>query len=396
MESMEKTEKIYYEDAYLQEFTATVLSADADGRVVLDRTAFFPESGGQTCDRGVLVTEGGELLTVKDVQITGEVILHLVETPCPLHAGDRVTGRIDWAHRFDNMQNHSGEHIFSGLVHSLHGYNNVGFHLSETEMTMDFDGVLTEADLKEIEGKANEAVWKNVPVLQRFPGAEELETISYRSKKEVEGALRLIVIPDIDICACCAPHVRHTGEIGVIKLLSAQNYKGGTRVSVACGSRALAVFAEEHAFVTETALHFSTSADQLSGRIAGLEEEIFRLKGTVLSLNDRLIEERLAHLPGDREHICILEADLSAEQMRHTVNALMEKKGGYCGVFAGSEETGYRFVIGIREGDARIAIENLRPHGQVKGGGNAQMVQGSVTGVSEKTIREVWDSFTSI
>ncbi len=392
---VDPTEKIYYQDAYAAEFNGTVLSCD-DGWAVLDRTAFFPESGGQTCDRGILITAEGRELPVTDVQIDGEVIRHQVSDASALKPGDAVTGRIDWEHRFDNMQNHSGEHIVSGLVHGLHGYDNVGFHLSDTEMTLDFNGPLSAKEIREIESRANEAIWQNLEILQSFPSPEELELITYRSKKEVEGPLRLITIPGIDVCACCAPHVSRTWEIGVIKILNAQNYKGGTRLTVACGKRALDTFVWEHGFVTETARHFSTSADLLGDRIAGLEEEIFRLKGVILSLNDRLIAERIAHLPEEKEHICFVEADLSADQMRHTVNALTERKTGYCGVFAGTEETGYRFVIGIRAGDARVAIEKLRPHGQVKGGGNEQMVQGSVTGMSEKSILEVWDSFNAI
>ena len=221
------TEKLFYQDSHIAEFEAEVLSCTAAGagyEIELDRTAFFPEGGGQYADTGML---GG--VRVTDVQERDGRVLHM--TDGPLDAGMRVTGRIDWEERFMKMQQHSGEHIVSGLVHARFGYNNVGFHLGTEDCTMDFGGVLTDEQLMEIEREANRAVWKNLEIEALYPTEEELKKLQYRSKIEIEGQVRIIVIPGYDVCACCAPHVKRTGEIGLIKLNHMQHYKGGVRVT---------------------------------------------------------------------------------------------------------------------------------------------------------------------
>ena len=233
------TEKLFYENSHLAEFDAAVTECRQNGEcfeVELDRTAFFPEGGGQYADTGTL---GG--VPVLDVQERGGHILHMTEESFEI--GTLVKGKIDWSERFMKMQQHTGEHIVSGIVHGRFGYNNVGFHLGSEDCTMDFDGEISREELAEIELEANRAVWKNLEVQTLYPSKEELAHIEYRSKIEIEGQVRIIVIPGYDTCACCAPHVERTGEIGVIKLVNMQRYKGGVRVTMLCGIRALADYA---------------------------------------------------------------------------------------------------------------------------------------------------------
>ena len=229
------TERLYYDDPDLLEFTATVLSCEAAGdgwAVVLDRTAFFPEGGGQGADHG---TAGQARVT--DTREHAGVITHITDSP--LAVGSTVSCAVDAVRRLDMMQQHSGEHIFSGLVCHTYGCSNVGFHIGSDAVTMDFDHLLTEAEARDIERRANEAVWADLPVRAWVPSAEELARTEYRSKKAIEGDVRLVQIPGIDTCACCGTHVQHTGRIGQIKLLGVQKYKKGVRISILCGRRAL-------------------------------------------------------------------------------------------------------------------------------------------------------------
>ena len=208
------TTRLFDQDAYLGEFEATVERSVCEGgmyRVLLDQTAFFPEGGGQPADEGTL-----DGIFVTDVQEIDGEIWHTVEAP--LEPGKTVVGKLDFEKRFSNMQNHCGEHIVSG-------FNNVGFHMGSDVITVDFDGVLTEEQLYDVEQEANEAVLRNVPVTISYPSKEELETMDYRSKKEIEGQVRIVTIEGYDSCACCGTHVAKTGEIRLIKILSAQKYK---------------------------------------------------------------------------------------------------------------------------------------------------------------------------
>ena len=233
-----RTEKLFYNDSHLSKFTAMVLECEPYEKkegcyaVELDRTAFFPEGGGQYADTGKLKDA-----KVSDVREKNGRILHITDQP--FEAGEIVEGKIDWETRFMKMQQHTGEHIVSGIVHARYGFNNVGFHLGTEDCTMDFDGEISKEALQEIELEANRAVWKNLTIEVSYPSKEELEELDYRSKIEIEGQVRIVSVPGYDICACCAPHVERTGEIGMIKLVNMQRYKGGVRVTMLCGSRAL-------------------------------------------------------------------------------------------------------------------------------------------------------------
>ena len=244
----------------------------------LDRTAFFPEGGGQYADTGTL-----DEMQVCDVQEKDGRIFHIMEDkseqiPEYFTVGRSVSGRINWEERFMKMQQHTGEHIVSGLVHARFGYNNVGFHLGSEDCTMDFNGIITKEELQEIEREANRAVWKNLPVEVLYPSEEELASMEYRSKIEIEGQVRIVVIPGYDVCACCAPHVKYTGEVGVIKLTNVQRYKGGVRVTMLCGVRALLDYEEKQREVQSVSAMLCARENEIAEAVEHLRKECGDLK----------------------------------------------------------------------------------------------------------------------
>lgn len=382
------TKKLYDLDAYRTSFSAAVVSCVQKGNffeVVLDETLFFPKEGGQTADKGVLGKSN-----VTDVQIKEDVITHTVEKAFAV--GDIVEGKIDWQHRFFNMQQHSGEHIFSGLVFERYGYNNVGFHLSEQIVTMDFDGVLTKAQAEELEWQVNEAITANIEVKSAYPTKEELEGLKYRSKTEVKGAVRIVEIPGYDICACCAPHVRHTGEIGMFKIQSMQNYKGGVRISFLCGFRALMEYRRKAEIITELTGVFTTADDRLVENADKLKGQLKQLKGQLAAVKQELMDNKIERIPHEQKNVIIFERELEASGMRTAVNKLTDKHEGLCGIFVGSDENGYSFIIGSRNVDCRQVMNLLKEKFNARGGGGPLMVQGSLSGPDAKLIENLISS----
>ena len=396
---MGKTVELYYESAYITEFDAKVLECrereDGKFEAVLDKTAFFPEQGGQTPDFGVLITEDNEEFTVfytgigKASDGAGDEIYHVIDKS--IEAGAYVHGRIDWEHRFSNMQQHTGEHIFSGIVNSKFGYDNVSFHLSDTEVTMDYNGALSTEDIKEIEKSVNEAIWKNIRVVASFPSEDELKYIPYRSKKELSGAIRIVNIEGYDSCACCAPHVERTGEIGFLKVVSVRNYKGGVRVNILCGKRALEFLTLGHEILSGLAADFTTSFDKVSSSVSRLKDENAALKAELYAEREKLLKYELSEIDKDLKNVFLFKsADTDMNIMRKTVNMLAEEHAGFCGMFAGNDSEGYRYIIasGKDGGDARTVAQLLREKFGAKGGGSNLMVQGSIAGVSLDDISE--------
>lgn len=376
------TEKLFYQDGYRKEFKATVLSCEQAGdkyKVVLDATAFFPEGGGQYGDIGWL-----DEAEVVDTREKGGVIYHTVTSP--LKEGTVVTGRLNWRVRFDRMQQHTGEHIISGLVHSRFGYDNVGFHLGEDYCTMDFNGPITKEELKEIEQEANRGVFANLKVGITYPSKEELAVMEYRSKIEIEGQVRIITVPGYDVCACCAPHLSSTGEIGLIKLVHMMNYKGGERITMVCGLRALADYDIKDENTKAISSLLSAKEYEVADAVAHLKDEAASLKGRVASLNQKLLEYRAAEIPVKEDVVAVFDSGLSGSAPRDLMNLLLNKGAKVCAVFAGSEEDGFRYVIGSREEDVRPLCKRLNEAFGGRGGGKPEMVQGSLCG-NEKEIR---------
>lgn len=412
----EMTEKLFYEDSHMRTFTAAVLecgpvgdgapeasakTADAregerdpetSGRtgeipegkryqIVLDRTAFFPEGGGQYADTGQLQADS-EVVRVLDVQEHDGKIFHITDRPVP--AGSTVSGQIDWAERIMKMQQHTGEHIVSGLVHARFGYDNVGFHLGSTDCTMDFNGEITREELHEIELRANEAAAANLEIQVSYPSGEELAGLEYRSKIEIEGQVRIVTIPGFDVCACCAPHVKKTGEIGVIKLTHVQRYKGGVRVTMLCGSRALADYDRKSASVRQISASLCAKEDEVAEAVEHLKEECARLKARLAEQQKEMLRLRARESDGEEGAVCLFESGLEGEGPRLLMNLVMERGHELCAVFCGNDVEGYRYVIGSVSLDLRKLVKELNAAFSGRGGGKPEMVQGSLKGTESE------------
>ena len=385
------TEKLFYEDSYIKEFQARVLSCrERNGgyQAVLTRTAFFPEGGGQSADTGFLYTKEGEEIRVTDVHEKDGVVYHHISQP--VQEGTEVRGKLDFQERFSKMQQHTGEHILSGLVNRHFGYRNVGFHLGTQEVTMDYNGVLTEEDLRQIEYEANEAVAENIPVKVLYPSKEELKNITYRSKIEIEGQIRIVQIPGYDSCACCAPHVKETGSVGLIKIVGAVHYKGGMRVSILCGFRALEDYRMKERNVAEISNLLSAKQEDTAQAVEHLGQELNRQKEKNKALQERYVAlclENIRKNADPEENIFLFEEELDPGARRDFVNKAMEMTQGLAGVFVGADDSGYQYVLGSRRPDIQETGKKLNARFQGKGGGRPPMIQGSLKG-NEQEIRE--------
>lgn len=378
------TQKLYDTLPYATEFRATVLSCeptDSGFAVVLDQTLFFPEEGGQCCDVGTL---GGA--AVRHVSIDGGVITHI----CAYPLADEVTGTIDFSRRFRNMQNHSAEHIVSGIVNRRFSYQNVGFHLGADVVTMDYDGFLNEEQLSTIEAEANRIVWKNLPILADYPSREVLETLEYRSKKPIDGAVRIVTIPDCDVCACCAPHVAHTGEIGMIKLLYAERYKGGCRVYLLAGSDAVRDYSEKSAVLYRLGAALSVPPIKVPEALERLLAENDALRVENSKRTHALCAAIVSALPTDRSLWCRIFS--SDEFPPHALKALAETAQARCRVAALFCEVGdevptssgnsstrrYQFLLYSSDSHLNEVFSEFKSAFAVKGGGRSPCYQGTV------------------
>ena len=379
------TVRLYNQDSFLLDFDAAVTGCEEkDGRylITLDRTAFFPEGGGQGADHGTL---GG--VNIVDVhEVSGEVV-H--DADGPLEIGQTVEGHVDKVRRLDMMQQHSGEHIFSGLVCQLFGYDNVGFHIGSEAVTMDFSGPLTQEDIDRVEQLANEIIWKNVPVNTLLPDREELETMHYRSKKALDGEVRIVQIPGADICACCGTHVKQTGSIGQIKVIGWQKYKAGVRVSILCGRRALA---EENILmrqVRESSVTLSCKQHETAEAVARLlaERDQLRYKNEQLGL--RVFDMLAAQEEGQDMRVVACDV-LAPGAVRKAAGRLCA--GARMGLVLAPREEGWNFALSSQTEDVRPATKALCAAFGGKGGGPKDMTQGVLSGGTEEEIRAAFSA----
>ncbi len=371
------TEKLYDLDSSVTEFECEVIELYIKENrlaVELDRTAFFPEGGGQTSDRGFL----GEAY-VENVEICDGHILHFVENSeenvQKFQKGVVLHGKVDEIKRFSDMQQHSGEHILSGIVHNRFGYNNVGFHLSESGVTVDFDGNFTENDLCKVEDLVNEVIWKNLEIRVSYPNEEALKTLTYRSKKEIDGPLRIVEIPGVDVCACCAPHVKRTGEIGQFRILSAEKHRDGTRLSILCGARALRDSREKLAQNTAVSRLLSCRQTETAQFVQKMKTEKEALSFRLVGLQRRLLAQQAADAAPQKRFVEFLDADM--ETLRFFGDLLADKAGEFAAVF--SEDSPRRFVVFSKTGyDVNAVCALLRTELGAKGGGRNGAAQGAV------------------
>jgi len=374
------TEKLYYSDPFLREFTATVLSCEQDKNgwtVTLDRTAFYPEGGGQPTDFGTL----GDA-QVTDVREKEGVILHKCHKALPV--GDTVTGTIDWARRFDHMQQHSGEHIVSGIICARYGCDNVGFHLGKDLVTIDFNHDIDPADLPAIEAQANGFIWGDTPIDIRFLEGEALQQAEYRSKKFIPGVVRLVAFPGADCCACCGTHVLRAGQVGLIKLLSCQKFREGVRLELLCGKRAFDYLSgvwEQNLAVSRA---LSAKPIQTAAAVERLQGELEGVKSRCAALETADFARKAAEYAGKGD-VLLLEGTMSADSVRRLCDAVLDTCGGRCAVFAG-EEGSFKYAVGLRGGDLRPLVKELNAALNGRGGGKPDFAQGSVS-ASEADIR---------
>lgn len=444
------TIKLYDKDAYASDFDGKVLSCrriqdperiralkkkaleaesapgllsetDVFYEVVLDQTLFFPEAGGQTCDSGVLMVGFSLILPVLDVQIherfssvrqnteessdnssnngrTYEAeICHVLTQK--LDVGTMVHGIINFDHRFSNMQNHSGEHIFSGLVHKHYGDENVGFHLSDNEVTMDYNGKLTAEQIEKLEIEANDWIRQNVRIDCRYPDPEELEKMDYRSKKELSGPVRIVTIPGCDVCACCAPHVRSTAEIGILKVISFMNYKGGVRLSILCGERAEADYRARQKELDRISRLLKVPALECAERVEKLSEEKTALLAALNEAESRLLENEIKRIPSSEKNPLLFTKIQAPNLVRRSVNLMTSSHSGISAIFfpkdgpAEDENTAsdYSYIIGsgADQKDLRDLQKKLNQAFQARGGGKPIMIQGSLK-ASTRELRDFW------
>lgn len=366
-----QTGRLFYEDSAIRTFSALVIGCEkcADGyAVTLDRTAFFPGGGGQACDTGTLDGIPVTKVTEQDGQI-----LHIC--PSPLEPWKTVQGVLNWDIRLDQMQQHSGEHIVSGIIHRVYGYHNVGFHVGADAVTIDFDGVLPLNALEQIEEAANRAIWENLPVSCTYPEETELKTISYRSKKALAWPVRIVRIGEVDCCACCGVHVKYTGQIGLIKLLSCTKFHQGVRIEMLCGRRALALLNRAFSQNRQVSQAFSAKILETGAAAEKMNEALSAEKFRASALEKRLFAITARDCAG-KGNVARFEPGLTPGGVRALAEEISLTCGGTAAVFSGSDESGYSLCVA--QGDAAGVFAVLRQKLGVRGGGNHGFFQGSV------------------
>ena len=367
-----ETTKLYYEDPFLQGFTAAVTSCE-EGKsgylVTLDRTAFYPEGGGQPYDTGVL----GEA-KVLEVHDKNGVITHLCNKP--LAVGASVEGKIDWARRFDHMQQHSGEHICSGLICERFRCDNVGFHMGTDTVTIDFNADISWEELMEIEEAANRYICEDHPIDIRFYRGAELDKVEYRSKKPLEGDVRIVAFPGADCCACCGTHVLRSGQVGLVKFLSVQKFREGVRIELLCGDRARRYLSA----CWEQSLHIgqalSVKPVASAAAVERLQSELGALKLRCAKLEGSAFAQIAAQYEGKGD-VLLFEDEMSGDSLRKLCDAVANACGGRCAVFAGTDGA-YKYAIGHAGGELRDFTKKMNAALSGRGGGKPNFVQGSV------------------
>ena len=379
--------KLYEKQSYLSECEAVVtdcFTKDGFVYVRLDRTIFFPEEGGQYADLGELVYGDNTSVRLLGGEVTdksGKDIIYRVESEVPV---GEVKCILNWDLRYERMQNHSGEHVLTGTIHNEFGYDNVGFHLSDDgPVTLDMNGVLTWEEVMEMERKANEVIYNNLPITDSYPTGAELANLSYRSKIEIEGQVRLITIGDkdnpIDVCACCAPHVKTTGEIGIIKVISMVNWKGGVRISMLAGRRALRYINDRFDIIRSVTERLTTSFDNVPDIIDGYKKEIGESKALINKTYVSLAE-KICSASGSP--FVFFDSDCPMSAMKIILSTLINMTDGYAGVFVG-EDGSYRYMIGSKDKDSRIVASLLKEKLDARGGGKPDSIQGQVASCKE-------------
>ena len=382
-----KTERLYYSDSYIKEFNALVISCEKiekGFKVVLDKTAFFPEGGGQRSDTGFI---GDAMVT--DVQEADDVIYHFVDKE--LDVSNEYTCKLDWEQRFLRMQSHSGEHIVSGVVHSLYGYDNVGFHMEEDYVTVDFSGELTREQLDEVEEKTNRYIYDNIEIECFFPSEYEIENLDYRSKLDLKEGVRLVKIGEADLCACCAPHVKRTGEIGVVKILDFMRHRGGVRIVMKSGLKALFDYREKYTSVYDVSVMLSSKQHEIASFVDKKLKENENLQRSFTNFKMQIAENDKENLTYIGDTAFFITSFYDSDMMRELANYGMTQKE-LSVILSGNEESGFSYVAGSLNFDLMKFAKHFNSALNGRGGGRGTMIQGKVTA----TKQDILDYFNSL
>ena len=371
------TEKLYYEYPYTFSGETNVTRCVSDKknfRIYIDKSLFFPEGGGQPGDKGSI---GG--IEVLDTQEDGEDIYLVTREPLDTGAYNTFVNR---EYRMKNSVAHSGEHIFSGFVCRLFNCNNVGFHMGDEGITVDFDTVLSAEDIYKIEKLSNAKIRENIEIVCSFPDENTIQKTDFRFKKEIAGKLRLVEIPGCDICACCGTHVARTGEVGIVKCVSFESHRGGTRLLLKAGESALEHYSMCAGVLPKTASLFSAKpeeafqaaekyiakTEELKLRYSSMKKELFRLKaekiqpvnGVAVALEEELVQ-----------------ADII------TFADILKACYGTGLVYSGNEKDGYKFVLcGDRADEIFV---KMKAYGAVGGGRNG-CIQGRIPTIVKENL----------
>ncbi len=393
---MSEMNELFYTNPYLREFDATVVACTEGKKgfeVVLDNTAFYPEGGGQPADLGTL----GEA-KVSDVRRQNGVIIHFTDKA--LEVGATVHGVLDWERRYDNMQNHTGEHVLSGVINHAFGYENVGFHMHDNAITIDMDGPMTDDDVKAMEKAANDMIKADIAVDISFPSAEERAAMGFRSKKELTGKVRIVNIPTADCCACCGTHVKSTQEVGIIKVLSASKHRGGTRIEFVCGDRALRDFTKKHDEVIKASRLLSVKPDEVAAAVEKTLQTLVARDERIAQMNQRYFEMKTTMLPADQTILTLFEEGLTPFELKLFATQVAESKKAQVTALlapaaAADGTVVYNYVISWDDARLREASKTLNQRLNGRGGGK-DMVQGSFKAARaeiETAIAEVFGAF---
>ncbi len=381
-----ETKKLYYEDPYLREFPATVLSCEPAGeawKVVLDQTAFYPEGGGQPADHGVLRAAGREI-PVTDVHEKNGAVVHTCAAP--VEPGAVVTGALDWARRFDHMQQHSGEHIISGVLCRLYHCDNVGFHLGAETVTIDYNTDISWEQALEAERLANEAVWADRETEITYPSPAELAALDYRSKKELAGQVRIVEFPEADRCACCGTHVASAGQVGLVKVLSCQKFREGVRMEILCGARALRYLSGAYDQARAIGQRLSVKPLETLAAVERLEAELAAGKERVAELEQTAFAAIAAEQAG-RGDVVLFQSPMRPDSLRRLADAVGKSCGGLAAVFSGEGEKWSYALVRADGADISSLVKELNQALHGRGGGRNGFAQGSVAAAREEIER---------
>lgn len=377
---MTEFNELFYKDAYCKEFDSIVsscLETDKGFAVILNDTAFYPEGGGQPSDKGTLNN-----IEVIDVQrINGEVV-HYVNSP--ISVGTKVHGLIDWQYRFDLMQNHSGEHILSGIIHKLFGYENVGYRMKDDVIEIDISGSLSSKDISIVEQEVNEIIYKNVEIKELYPTNEDLKNIEYRSKKELDGQVRLIIIPGADVCACCGTHVKRTGEIGIVKIISSIGHKGGTRLELLCGKRAYEYFDMIQNQNKEIMHLLSLQANQIANGVKKIQDDNLKLNNKYNELIQNNLYQKASLMREGQKLIIDFEENLEHQTLVRFANYILNERKASTVVIINQKNELFNYMILSNIINLKEKVKEINSSLNGKGGGKQDMIQGSFNSSKEE------------